>query len=158
MANIKYNSKVHDDLVWLLKSCGVNDTLIAERLGINPSTLYTWLKTHKSFKSNYERGNLLAHAKVQRSLFNRALGYNIEETDTKVSKDQKGKIKSITTTQKTKHIPGDIQAQIFWLKNRMPEFWKDKVEVEDGNGDGLATSLLEHLKNIDINKLEQGEK
>lgn len=23
----------------------------------------------------------------------------------------------------TKHIPGDVTAQIFWLKNRKPEYW-----------------------------------
>lgn len=25
----------------------------------------------------------------------------------------------------------DVTAQIFWLKNRMPEQWRDKREVED---------------------------
>ena len=156
MANIKYNPKIHDSLVWLLRSCGANNDLIAERLEINSCTLYSWLKKHESFRLNYEEGYLLAHAKVQRSLFNRAIGYNIEEVDTKITKDAKGKIKSITTNQKTKHIVGDTQAQIFWLKNRMPEYWKDKVEEDDGGkGDGLIQSLIVHLQNRNLESEEE---
>lgn len=157
MANIKYNPNVHDNLVWLLRSCGVSDTLIAERLEINLTTLYRWRTKYESFRLNYEEGYLLANAKVQRSLFNRAVGYNIEEVDTKIAKDQKGKIKSITTNQKTKHIPGDTTAQIFWLKNRMPEQWKDKIEETGTNGDGLVQSLIAQMSNIDLEKLEQKE-
>ena len=34
-----------------------------------------------------------------------------------------------TTKSKTviKHIPGDTTAQIFWLKNRKPDVWRDKT-------------------------------
>ena len=28
------------------------------------------------------------------------------------------------------HVPGDVTAQIFWLKNRKKQDWRDKVEVE----------------------------
>ena len=158
MANIKYNSKVHDYIVWMLKSCGINDKLIAEKLEINPCTLYNWLKKHESFRDNYEGGNLLANARVQHSLYNRALGYEIKEADTKISRDLKGKIKSITVTEKTKHIPGDVQAQMFWLKNRMSEQWKDKVELANEGDDGLVQSLIEQIKGIDLESLEEKEK
>jgi hypothetical protein len=29
-------------------------------------------------------------------------------------------------------VPGDVTAQIFWLKNRKKKDWRDKVEVEKG--------------------------
>ena len=27
------------------------------------------------------------------------------------------------------HVPADLSAQIFWLKNRMPEKWQDKPDA-----------------------------
>ena len=30
----------------------------------------------------------------------------------------------------TKHYPPDPTAAIFWLKNRQPDTWRDKVEVD----------------------------
>ena len=29
-----------------------------------------------------------------------------------------------------KHIPPDTTAQIFWLKNRRPDRWRDKQQIE----------------------------
>ena len=30
----------------------------------------------------------------------------------------------------TKHVPADVTAIIFWLKNRQPAKWNDKREME----------------------------
>lgn len=35
----------------------------------------------------------------------------------------------VVTKRITKEIPGDTTAQIFWLKNRKPDIWKDKQNV-----------------------------
>jgi len=34
------------------------------------------------------------------------------------------------------HVPGNVTAQIFWIKNRKPKEWRDKQEVgvTDSNG------------------------
>lgn len=42
-----------------------------------------------------------------------------------------------------KEVPGDVTAQIFWLKNRRPEKWRDKPEMDK------ADEMSEQLKNID---------
>lgn len=157
MPKIKYNPNIHDEVIWMLKSCGIEDNEIAEKMGIDYSTMFRWLKKNESFREKYEEGKELASAKVQRSLYERAIGYEKEEMDTKISYDKDGNAKPVTVTKKVKHIPGDIQAQIFWLKNRVPEHWKDKVEAEITGGDGLAYSLLEHIKDIDLNSLEKME-
>ena len=39
------------------------------------------------------------------------------------------------------YIPGDTTAQIFWLKNRKPDQWRDKQEVQD-------TTAIERLDDI----------
>lgn len=157
MPKIKYNPNIHDEVIWMLKSCGIEDKEIAEKMGIDYSTIFRWLKKNESFREKYEEGEKLASAKVQRSLYERATGYEKEEVDTKISYDKDGNPKPVTITKKIKHIPGDIQAIIFWLKNREPGYWKDKVEAEITGGDGLAYSLLEHIKSIDLNSLEKME-
>lgn len=55
---------------------------------------------------------------MENALFKRAVGYEYEE----VREETKNGviIKRIVTT---KHIPGDTTAQIFWLKNRKPDYW-----------------------------------
>lgn len=46
-----------------------------------------------------------------------------------------------------KALAGDTTAQIFWLKNRRPDKWRDKPEVP-GDSDALkkARALLEGIK------------
>lgn len=44
-------------------------------------------------------------------------------------------------------LEGNITAQIYWLKNRKPEKWKDKVEIDNDNKQTLD-KLDEVLKNI----------
>ena len=45
-------------------------------------------------------------------------------------------------------LSGNITAQIFWLKNRRPKQWKDKVEVEDESNKETLDKLDEVLKGL----------
>ena len=45
-------------------------------------------------------------------------------------------------------LNGNITAQIFWLKNRKPKQWKDKVEVEDESNKETLNKLDEVLKGL----------
>ena len=45
-------------------------------------------------------------------------------------------------------LSGNITAQIFWLKNRKPKQWKDKVEVEDESNKETLNKLDEVLKGL----------
>lgn len=45
-------------------------------------------------------------------------------------------------------LNGNITAQIFWLKNRKPKQWKDKVEVEDESNKETLDKLDEVLKGL----------
>lgn len=57
---------------------------------------------------------------VEQALLRRALGVTVTETRTESS--DKGE-KTVTTE---KQLPPDISAQMFWLKNRCPDKWRDK--------------------------------
>ncbi|WP_400194626.1 transposase [Lysinibacillus telephonicus] len=44
------------------------------------------------------------------------------------------KYKSVLVEERTKEVVPDVTAQIFWLKNRKPEIWRDKQQVEHSGG------------------------
>lgn len=62
---------------------------------------------------------------IEESLYRRAQGYDVEETIEEDS-EKYGRKTRVTTH----HIPGDVRAQIFWLKNRKPDAWTDKPEAD----------------------------
>ena len=70
------------------------------------------------------------------SLFKRATG--IEVTEVEVRDDGKKKVKRVTK----KHIPPDPTAQIFWLKNRQPELWRDKPTVENSVQEAVPVQIV----------------
>ena len=45
-------------------------------------------------------------------------------------------------------LNGNITAQIFWLKNRKPKQWKDKVNIEDESNKETLQKLDEVLKGL----------
>ena len=45
-------------------------------------------------------------------------------------------------------LNGNITAQIFWLKNRKPKYWKDKVNIEDESNKETLEKLDEVLKGL----------
>ena len=65
---------------------------------------------------------------MENALLKRALGYSYDEI-TEIT-DEKGRT---TTKVITKQVIPDTTAQIFWLKNRKPNEWREKREVEINN-------------------------
>lgn len=74
---------------------------------------------------------------VENALLKRALGYDYEET---VTVELTGGRKQ--TRKMTKHMAADVTAQIFWLKNRRPDRWRDKVEQVQTVENDLLQSLM----------------
>lgn len=98
---------------------------LAGFFGVDERTIYRWQEKHARFRHAIWRGGALADAEVARALFNRAKGAVVPETH--VSNYQG----EITRTEIDRHYPPDTGAARLWLKNRQPEMWKDKVEVEE---------------------------
>ena len=65
----------------------------------------------------------VADARVESALYKRAIGYEYTETSKEVGPDG---VKIKTTT---KQVAPDVTAQIYWLKNRRPDRWKDKQDI-----------------------------
>ena len=57
------------------------------------------------------------------------MGYNHKETKLFQDKDENGKVK-IIEHDVIKHYPPDTAACIFFLKNRQPDRWRDRKDVD----------------------------
>lgn len=126
---------------------GLIDKQIAENIGITEQTLNVWKKTYPSFSESLKRGKEVVDIQVENALLKRALGYNYEEI-----KEEYEFGAPIKKTVTIKEVLPDTVAQIFWLKNRRPDRWRDKQAIEhSGNVDvnnpyaGLTTEELKKL-------------
>lgn len=108
------------------KQCaaGATDQELADFFDVSVRTLYRWKNSHPEFCQALNAGKAPADERVERSLFERACGYERDEIDIRVIGGE------IVQTPVRKFYPPDTTAMIFWLKNRRPEAWRDKTEVE----------------------------
>jgi len=129
--------------VRILCKDGKTDVEIAHYFGISVDTYIAWKKKNPKFSILTRDWKDKADAQVERSLYKRAVGYQYNETTYEKSKTgglgimlSDGDIEGIKheDTSKTKiivkEVAPDVQAQVFWLKNRQPKQWRDKVDVE----------------------------
>lgn len=103
---------------------GLTDEQIAHNMGISHDTLYKYKKRYPEFAEALKNGKEVIDREVENALLKRALGYEYEE----VTQERKnGNL--VTTKIITKQVKPDTTAQIFWLKNRKPEQWRDTKEI-----------------------------
>jgi predicted DNA-binding transcriptional regulator AlpA len=142
MAKCKYNPKTFPKRAEQYAREGKIDMQIAAKLGISESTYYDYQNKYPEFSEAIKRGKSVIDQEVESALLKRALGYKYEEIKTEIidgqdkkpDKDgQMAKSKAGTrqkVTKVTKEVPADTTAAIFWVKNRMPDKWRDKVVNE----------------------------
>lgn len=110
------------DKVEEMASYGLTEEQISQVIGITSETLNQW-KKDDGFLLALKKGKQKADARVIESLYHRATGY--DHADIYFSQFQG----TVTQTPYTRHYIPDVTAQIFWLKNRQPKTWRDKVDV-----------------------------
>ena len=132
---------------------GLTDEQIAGNMGINVRTLYLWKKKSVQIFQSLKVGKEVADIEVENALRKKALGFRETEqtvsTRRTVEYENGKRIREVTepvVTEVEKYYPPDTTAQIFWLKNRKPEKWRDKqeqkvdlteaVKIIDSIGDG----------------------
>lgn len=130
---------------------GADNKGIAARLGISLATLKRVRKEHPEIEDLLKEGKDEADFKVESALFKRAIGYDVEETTTEVKVGEDGSAQTTVVKKTKKHISGDTTAQIFWLKNRKPDAWRDKQDVNIQNDEWTQAlkSLTDSYKNND---------
>ena len=124
----KYAGEETDKLAYNYAFMGATDKQIAVFLEIDEATVNRWKEKHPTFCESLKKGKAEADLKAIKSLYKRALGY--EQPEDKIFQYE-GKPVVVPTMR---HIPADVTALIFWLKNRMPEEFRDKQQIEQSGG------------------------
>lgn len=126
---------------------GATDKEMADIFGVAEQTFYVWKDKHIEFAEALTRGKTMADANVAKSLYHRALGYEHKET---ITATFQGKITD--TMDVIKHYPPDTPAATLWLKNRQPDKWRDKQEVEHTgpNGGPLLIQSVSAMSDEDL--------
>ena len=101
-------------------------------MGIGARTLYDWKGRYPQISQALKKGKEIVDIQVENALLKRALGYDYQEE--KIERSDKDGVKIVQTLR---HVPGDTTAQIFWLKNRRPDKYRDKPEVVPADGGGV---------------------
>lgn len=111
--------------------CGLGLDQIAHNMGIATGTLCKWKNDHNELNEAIKRGKRPADLIVENALFKSACGYDVEETTEELRFNKTThQYEMIVVKKQKKHIPPSNTAQIFWLKNRCPDRWRDKIETK----------------------------
>lgn len=138
MAKGKYEKWLEPENLILLEGWardGLTDEQIAYNIGISRKTLAEWKKKYSDISDTLKKGKEIVDIQVENALLKKALG--MKETVKKAIKVREVKYNDGKRVSEKEHIeyvdeevfvPPDTTAQIFWLKNRKPDKWRDKVE------------------------------
>ena len=119
----RYSSEC-DQLAFTLCEYGADDNGLARAFSVSKQTITKWKQKHPSFVSSIKKAKVDFDTRVERALYERAIGYSHPHDE--IFNDM-GTPLIVPTT---KHYPPDTAAAFIWLKNRLPERWRDKVQVE----------------------------
>ena len=128
---------------------GLIDEQIAHNMGIAYSTFRDWCGKFPALSAALKKGKAPVDIEVENALLKRALG-QIVKVKKPIKLKHKGQIpgkglieeERIEYAEEEVYIPPDTTAQIFWLKNRKPGRWRDKVESAPDAGNELLESLM----------------
>ena len=162
MAKSKADEWLEKDKLTLLEAWardGLTDEQIANNMGISVASLYNYKNQHLEILEALKKGKEVVDIEVENALYKKALGYNVLLKKTFKIKtieynDQGKKIKEkeeLVDGYDEAHIPADTTAQIYWLKNRKPDKWRDKV-VDTENEEAITNAsdiLVKIRKTVD---------
>lgn len=105
---------------------GATDQEVADFFEVDVRTVYRWKHDYPEFCQALKVGKEVADERVERSLYQKAIGY--EQDEVKIFMPG-GAAEPVYAPFRAKIAP-DTTAAIFWLKNRRSQEWRDKQEVE----------------------------
>ena len=108
---------------------GAIDEEIADELNIGITTLERYKESYPEFRGALKLGKEVADARVERSLYQRAIGYSHPAVKAFMTRDGK-----IVEHHYIEHYPPDPTSMIWWLKNRRPDRWRDVQRIDAAMG------------------------
>ena len=94
---------------------------IAERMGINESTIKLWKDKYPEFAKAINTGKEIVDYKVENALLKSALGYKTKEVKTIINgKPDKDGNRTVRIETTEKEYAPNVTAIAMWLNNRKP--------------------------------------
>jgi hypothetical protein len=141
-----YDARFHPAIARNAARCGRTREQIGMELGVTAKTLREWEKKYPDFKNALNTSQAGVDGEVVDSLYRRAIGYDLVQTEIKKETDPDGNVVKTISVQKKVHIPPDPTSMIFWLKNRQRKAWNDWHKHEHS---GPAGGPIEHKATIE---------
>lgn len=139
---------------------GFTQKEISKEVGFCPKTLYNWKNLNKDFLLALDRGSTLAKRMVIGALFQKCVGYTHEEEKIIILSGGMHGVSKYKRLDTIKHYPPEMVAIKYWLGNKYPEEWKDKIDVDlIKKYEGMSEAeLIADLKRMGIEVKETGKK
>lgn len=126
----KYKPEEHPKVARELTGNGRTLVDLAELFEVNPDTITEWQAAHPEFSVAIKLGREDATDRVERALYERAVGYKHPTVKPMVVSGGQGMGSSIEMVNLTEQYPPDTAAAALWLKNRRAKEWRDRQEIE----------------------------
>lgn len=115
-----------------LAQLGATDQEVASFFDVDVRTVYRWKHDHDDFCHALKVGKEIADDRVERSLYQKAIGYEQQEVKIFMPANAEEPVYAPFVAK----ISPDTTAAIFWLKNRRSQEWRDKRETELTGAEG----------------------
>lgn len=109
--------------------------------------MYDWKKKYPDISDALKKGKEVVDRSVENALLKRALGYSYTETTKELVSS-----KMVVVKEVVKQVQPDTTAQIFWLKNRLPDIWRDKKDL-DANVDVTKQDPFKEMSKEELLKI-----
>lgn len=125
--------KEYNEQVYKLCLLCATDNEIANFFNVDSATINRWKTDYPDFRESIKDGKIQADANVAKSLYRKAVGYEIEEEEAKVIAIGNNQGSQVKIVKVKKYYPPDTAAMNIWLKNRRGKI-KDKDETGKETG------------------------
>ncbi len=129
-----------------LATLGATDQEVASFFDVDVRTVYRWKHDHDAFCQALKVGKEVADERVERSLYQKAIGYEQEEVKIFMPANAGEPVYAPFVAK----VAPDTTAAIFWLKNRRSQAWRDRSHTvhEDPNGNNPFAAVMDAVAGV----------
>src|ERR1700678_2289802 len=125
---------------------GATDIELADFFGVCRDTIYRWIIEFPEFSDAIKVGKEPADDRVERSLYQRSVGYSYEAVKIFMPAGARQPVYA----PYREHVPPDTAAASLWLRNRRKDEWRDEQSHQHAGPDGgpipLEALIMARLK------------